>query len=120
MLQLHERFQARGATRKSHGGDRRDKGTTRKPGPDRATEAEACLTRICREGGLPEEKTIAQLRLLLKRADVFHKKDGVDTRQALGRAAAEWPELHLGRRLVELFLIFNELGQRGAAIPPFR
>ena len=71
-----------------------------------ATEAEACLKRICGEASLPEEKAIAQLRRLLKRAE-WHQRDGCTTRQAWGRAAAEWPELHIGRRLVELFLVWK-------------
>ena len=71
-----------------------------------ATEAEACLRRICREASLSEEKAIAQLRRLLKRAE-WHQRDGCTTRQAWGRAAAEWPELHIGRRLVELFLVWK-------------
>ena len=71
-----------------------------------ATKAEACLRRICREASLPEEKAIAQLRRLLKRTE-WHHRDGCTTRQAWGRAAAEWPELHIGRRLVELFLIWK-------------
>ena len=71
-----------------------------------ATEAEACLRRICQDASLPEEKAIAQLRRLLKRAE-WHQRDGCTTRQAWGRAAAEWPELHIGRRLVELFFIWK-------------
>ena len=73
---------------------------------DAATEAEACLRRICREASLSEEKAIGQLRRLLKRAE-WHQRDGCTTRQAWGRAAAEWPELHIGRRLVELFLVWK-------------
>ena len=42
----------------------------------------------------------------MKRAE-WHQRDGCTTRQAWGRAAAEWPELHVGRRLVELFLIWK-------------
>ena len=74
-----------------------------------ATEAEAgaCLKRICREAFLPPKEAIAQLGQLLKRAEWHHQRDGCTTRQAWGRAAAEWPELHIGRRLVELFLIWK-------------
>ena len=74
-----------------------------------ATEAEAgaCLRRICREAFLSFPEAIAQLRQLLKRAEWHHQRDGCTTRQAWGRAAAEWPELHIGRRLVELFLVWK-------------
>ena len=74
-----------------------------------ATEAEAgaCLKRICREAFLPLKEAIAQLGQLLKRAEWHHQRDGCTTRQAWGRAAAEWPELHIGRRLVELFLVWK-------------
>ena len=71
-----------------------------------AKEAEACLRRICSEASLPEEKAIVELRRILKRAE-WQKRDGCTTRQAWGRAVAEWPELHIGRRLVELFLIWK-------------
>ena len=71
-----------------------------------AAEAEACLKRICREASLSEQKGIAELRRLLKRAEV-HQRGGCTTRQAWGRAAAEWPELDTGRRLVELFLVWK-------------
>jgi len=71
-----------------------------------AVEAETCLRRIASEAGLPEEKAIVELRRILKRAE-WHQRDGCTTRQAWGRAAAEWPELHVGRRLVELFLIWK-------------
>ena len=71
-----------------------------------ATKAEACLRRICRAASLSEEKATAELRQLLKRTE-WHHREGCSTRQAWGRAAAEWPELHIGRRLVELFLIWK-------------
>ena len=71
-----------------------------------ANEAEACLRRICSKAGLPEERAIVELRRILKRAE-WHQRAGCTTRQAWGRAAAEWPELHRGRRLVELFLIWK-------------
>ena len=71
-----------------------------------AKEAETCLRRICSEAGLPEEEAIVELRRILKRAE-WHLRDGCTTRQAWGRAAAEWPELLVGRRLVELFLIWK-------------
>ena len=71
-----------------------------------AAEAEACLKRICREASLSEQKGIVELRRLLKRAQQWHQQ-GCTTRQAWGRAAAEWPELNTGRRLVELFLVWK-------------
>ena len=71
-----------------------------------ATEAEACLRRICQDASLSKQKAIAQLRQVLKRAE-WHQRDGCTTRQAWGRAAAEWPELNIGRRLVELFLVWK-------------
>ena len=71
-----------------------------------ATEAEACLRRICQDASLSKQKAIAQLRQMLKRAE-WHQRDGCTTRQAWGRAAAEWPELNIGRRLVELFLVWK-------------
>ena len=71
-----------------------------------APEAEACLKRICREASLSEQTAISELRRLLKRAEVL-QREGCTTRQAWGRAAAEWPELHIGRRLVEVFLIWK-------------
>ena len=46
------------------------------------------------------------MRRLLPRAE-WYQRDGCTTRQAWGRAAAEWPELHIGRRLVELFLVWK-------------
>ena len=42
----------------------------------------------------------------MKRAE-WHQRDGCTTRQAWGRAAAEWLELHIGRRLAELFLVWK-------------
>ena len=73
-----------------------------------AKDAEACLRRICSEASLPEETAIPELRRILKRAELHcQKRDGCTTRKAWGRAAAEWPELHIGRRLVELFLIWK-------------
>ena len=71
-----------------------------------AKEAEACLRRICSEASLAEEEAIVELRRILKRAEL-QKRGGCTTRQAWGRASAEWPELHAGRRLVELFLIWK-------------
>ena len=71
-----------------------------------ATEAEACLRRICSEASLPEQNAIVELRHSLRRAE-WHKRNGCTTRQAWGRAAAEWPELHIGRRLAELFLVWK-------------
>ena len=71
-----------------------------------AAEAEACLRRICRVAHLSEIKALAQLPRLLRRAE-WHQRDGCTTRQAWGRAAAEWPELHIGRRLVELYLVWK-------------
>ena len=71
-----------------------------------ADDAEACLRRICSEAGLPEQESVKELRRMLKRAE-WHKQQGGSTRQAWGRAAAEWPELHAGRRLVELFLVWK-------------
>ena len=73
---------------------------------ERATEAEDCLRRICQEADLPEQQAIPQLRMMLKRAEV-HRRDGATTRQAWGRAAADWPEHKSGRRLVELFLVWK-------------
>ena len=75
-------------------------------GAQAADDAEASLRRICCEAELPAEKAIVELRRILKRAE-WHKRHGGTTRQAWGRAAAEWPELHVGRRLVELFLIWK-------------
>ena len=43
---------------------------------------------------------------MLKRAE-GHRRDGGTTRQAWGRASAEWNECDIGRRLVELFLIWK-------------
>ena len=71
-----------------------------------AKEAEACLRRICREASLSEEKAIVQLRRLGTRAE-WHRQNGCTTRQAWGRAAAAWPEWVIGRRLVELFLVWK-------------
>ena len=73
---------------------------------EHATEAEACLKRICREANLPEQRAVPQLRQILRRAEEYHR-DGSTTRQAWGRAAAQWPELAIGRRLVELFLAWK-------------
>ncbi len=64
------------------------------------------MKRICREASFPEQNAIAELRRLLKRAE-WHQRQGCATRQAWGRAAAEWPELRIGRRLVELFLVWK-------------
>ena len=67
-----------------------------------AREAGGGLRRICLEARLPEDTAITQLQHLLKRAE-WHKGKGCTTRQAWGRAAAEWPEMDTGRRLVELY-----------------
>eukprot|EP00959_Pyramimonas_sp_CCMP1952_P206498 4318511-Pyramimonas_sp.AAC.1 len=62
---------------------------------EHATEAEACLKRICQAADLSEQEAISQLRRMLPRAEVHHR-DGSTTRQAWGRAAVEWPELPSG------------------------
>ena len=71
-----------------------------------AHDAEACMRRVCSEAGLPEDQALQELRRILKRAE-WHKRHGCSTRQAWGRASAEWPELHIARRLVEVFLIWK-------------
>ena len=73
---------------------------------EHATEAEACLKRICCEADLPTERAVTELRKMLQRAEALHR-EGSTTRQAWGRAAAEWRELASGRRLVELFLVWK-------------
>ena len=70
------------------------------------TEAEACLRRICREASLSEKQGIAQLQQLLRTAEL-KKRQGCTTREAWGRASAVWPEFEIGRRLVELFLVWK-------------
>ena len=69
-------------------------------------EVKASLQRISREANLPEEQTSRELLPLLARADK-HFRDGCSTREAWGRASAEWPELKSGRSLVELFLVWK-------------
>ena len=69
-------------------------------------EVKASLQRISREANLPEEQTSRELLPILARADK-HFRDGCSTREAWGRASAEWPELKSGRSLVELFLVWK-------------
>ena len=55
-----------------------------------AREAEANLRHICANASLPEQQTLVELRRLLERAE-YYKRKGCTTREAWGRAAAEWP-----------------------------
>ena len=71
-----------------------------------STEVIASLRRICKEAKLPENKTLQEFRLLLPRAEYFHRR-GCHPREAWGRAALEWHECQSGRRLVELFLVWK-------------
>ena len=72
-------------------------------------EADASLRRICREAKLRAEQACRELYQLLPRAEK-HYAVCPDARVAWGRAAAEWPELKDGRRLVELFLVWKTQG----------
>ncbi len=66
----------------------------------------ACLRRIAKEAKLPWTKAFCELKIMLRRAETYYL-NGVHTRAAWGRAAAEWPEFTSGRRLVELFLVWK-------------
>ena len=74
---------------------------------ERRTTAVASLKRICDAAGLVPREAIAELVKLEPRARVFFERHGCNTREAWGRAAAEFPELEKGRELVGLFLIWK-------------
>ena len=72
-------------------------------------EQEACrasLERIAGAAKLPFAEAFDDWKLLLARAEVFNKT-GATTREAWGRASAEFPELQRGRDLVECYLIWK-------------
>ena len=53
-----------------------------------------------------------ELEQLLPRAEALNKT-GCNTREAWGRASAEFPELKAGRSLVELFLVWKTSTESG-------
>ena len=57
-------------------------------------------------GGIKSSEAIDQVHLLLKRAEYFFREDA-QTISAWGRAAAEYPELQVGRNMVEQLLVFH-------------
>ena len=69
-------------------------------------EVKASWRRIVIEAKLPEKQACDELMRLLPRAEQHHL-NGCHPRAAWGRAAAEFPELHSARRLVELFLVWK-------------
>ena len=73
----------------------------------RRATAVASLWRICEAAGLVPKDAIAELVKLKPRAQMFFDKHGCNPRQAWGQAAAEFPELKLGRELVGLFLVWK-------------
>lgn len=68
-------------------------------------EIHASLDRIRKAAKLDEE-AMKQLLKLLPRAEV-HRKSGCSTKEAWGRASAEFPEYKNGRDLVDVFLLWK-------------
>ena len=64
------------------------------------------MERIAAAAGIPFAAAFAEWKRLLPRAEVF-KKAGASTREAWGRASAEFPEMQRGRDLVDCGLIWK-------------
>ena len=75
----------------------------RLPSPPGCTEK---LQRIIAEAKLQQPKALLEWQRLLPRAEALQKA-GCSTREAWGRASAEFPEFKAGRSLVELFLVWK-------------
>ena len=76
----------------------------RLPSPPGCTEK---LQRILAEAKLQQPReALVEWQRLLPRAEALQKA-GCSTREAWGRASAEFPELKAGRSLVELFLVWK-------------
>ena len=68
-------------------------------------EIHASLDRI-REAAKLDKKANEELLQLLPRAEV-HRDSGLSTKAAWGRASTEFPEYKIGRKLVDLFLLWR-------------
>ena len=75
----------------------------RLPSPPGCTEK---LQRIIAEAKLQQPQALVEWQRLLPRAEALQKA-GCSTREAWGRASAEFPEFKAGRSLVELFLVWK-------------